>query len=215
MRPDETKGAKIIDLDRCYAASDRQIAVSRRTQALLAAAGMDEPARRWFVIRLKAGMDEEAAQQMQRSGIEVWMPVVMVVPKRRSGMGKAPRAAQAKLALKGLLFARVAATDDAWAGLATVKGYLDLICNNGRPFAISDKDITLFKAFLADDPAAKAAVGKALQPGDQVMVKSGPFRDFEALIETVDDERGRAIIEVMIFGRSSPVDVELAQIIKL
>lgn len=215
MRHKGIDTAKEINLDRCYAASDRQIAVSRRTQALLAAAGMEKPARRWFVITVENGMDRQLAAELERSGIEVWMPVVMVMPPRRSGMPKKARQPKEQLALKGYLFAKVAATVDAWAGLATAKGFNGMLGSEGRPLPVGDDQVARFKRYFKDDPEAKATVTGALRLGDPVIVKDGPFKSFPGTVETIDEERGGVMVFVGIFGRVTPVHLDIAQIRKL
>lgn len=215
MRRDETVNSKPINLDRCYAASDRQRNLTRRAQALLASAGMDRPSRRWFVIRVEAGMDRSVAERLSKTDVEVWMPVVMVMPARRGGMGGKPREPQEKLALKGYVFAKVEPTIDAWSGLGTVKGFVGLLGCDGRPLAIRDEAVDLFKRYLGDDPQAKATVTGALQVGDRVTVRNGPFRMFPGTVDAIDDERGRAIVEIMIFGHVNPVHLDIAQIAKL
>jgi len=215
MRHDGIKDAKEINLDRCYEASDRQRAISRRTQALLAAAGMDEPARKWFVITVDNGMDRQLAAELERSGVEVWLPVVMVMPPRRSGMPKKARQPKEQLALKGYLFAKVAATVDAWAGLATAKGFNGMLGSEGRPLPICDDQVSRFKRYFKDDPDAKATVTGALRLGDPIIVKDGPFRSFPGTVETLDEERGRAMVFVNIFGNVNPVHLDIAQIRKL
>lgn len=215
MRHDDMKTGKVIDLDRCYAASDRQRDVSRRTQALLAAAGMDRPARRWFVVTVENGMDRSAAERLESLGVEVWLPVVMVMPPRRSGMPKKPREPKECLALKGYLFAKVEATVESWAGLSTVKGFTGMLGSNGRPLPIADDAIALFKLYFKDDPEAKATVTNALRLGDPVFVKDGPFRSFPGTVEAIDEERGKVIIDVRIFGNVNPVHLDIDQIRKL
>lgn len=218
MRHDGIKDAKEINLDRCYEASDRQRAISRRTQALLAAAGMDEPARKWFVVAVSAGLDREAADRLMKAGVEVWMPVVMVMPRR---MGRSHRhGGQArkpveKLALRGYLFAKVKPTVDAWAGLATAPGFAGILGSDGVPLAIRDAAIDLFRAYLGNDPEAKATVTNAIRVDDAVTVKTGPFSSFPGRVKSLDDERGRAIVEIMIFGHVNPVHLDIAQIRKL
>jgi transcription antitermination factor NusG len=216
QRPsDATDSAKYINLDRCYAASDRQMATTHRARALLAAAGMDEPARRWFVITVKNGADKIVANKLEKSGVDVWMPVVMVMPRRRGGMTKKPREPQEKLALSGYVFAKVAPTRDAWAGLATVDGFNGLLGCDGQPLAIRDDAVKLFKGYLDDDPEAVAIVTNAFRLGDRVSVKTGPFRSFPGTVAAIDDERGRAIVEIMIFGHVNPVHMDIEQIRKL
>lgn len=216
MRREDMKAVKPINLDRCYAASDRQRGVSRRTQALLAAAGMEKPARRWFVVTVRNGEDRSVAEQLERSGVEVWMPVVMMIPTRRGGMPKKEKEPQERLALKGYVFVKVAATTESWSGLATVKGVLGMLGrSDGRPLPIADAVVDLFRRYFRDDPEAKATVTDAVRQGDEVVVTDGPFRSFPGTVKTIDEARGRAVIMLGIFGHENPVNLHIAQIAKL
>ena len=57
-------------------------------------------------------------------------------------------------------------------------------------------------------------VNLAIEPGEIVRVKDGPFTDFHGSVEQVNYEKNRLRVSVTIFGRATPVELEFAQVEK-
>lgn len=203
-----------INIDRAWSESDRQIGLSRRAQALLAAAGMDGPEAQWFVLRIERGADIAVDNALADARIERWMPAQMMVPPRRGGRKGPKSEAVAAPSLPGYIFVRLVSVARSWAGLRTIKGIAGVLGGADRPAPIRDGIILKLRAFIDEDPRAIEVLTNALKTGDQVRIDDGPFASFPGVVEEVR-ERGRVLVEAMIFGRACPIELDLAQVSKL
>lgn len=205
---------EIIDITYAWQKSDARIALRRREQAMLAAAGMDGPEARWYILRVAAGMDKAVDKALDDANVERWMPVTSVLPPRRSGRRKQRCEPVLIAALPGYLFIKVVSCAATWAGLKTIDGVVEPIGGADRPSPVSDKEINKLQVTIEKDPKAIAALTNALMVGDVVTIDSGPFASFEAVV-LVLGEAARIRVEASIFGRPVPIDLELAQVTKL
>lgn len=216
MRVDQSRlhDAEIIDITRCEALCDKRMAITRRTRALLAAAGEAEPHRRWYVLMVASRLEQAVENRLGLARIEAWVPTAEVVLRRRAGRKDGPKEPVTKIAWPGYVFVKVANTAEAWAGLATVKGVLGVVGTADHPHPIADKEINELKCWLEEDEEAREALVDGLKYGDTVRVTRGPFASFQGLILWLSD-KSRLGVEVNIFGRSCETELDLVDIEKV
>lgn len=193
--------------------SDKQAGLSRKSMALLAAAGMDAPCRRWFVLIVSPGCDRIIGDALGDAGVECWVPVVRIIPPRRGGRGSEERPVYEKLAFPGYVFVRVAATSPAWGAIRAIRGVAGIIGGAQHPHAVADEIVEGLRVFLAG-AAASSILANAVKVGDAVQIITGVFKTFPGVVKKIDT-RGRALIDVLVSGRSWPVELDLERITKL
>lgn len=191
-------------------------AATRRAQALLAAAGERVPERRWAILRVEARRENDVDNLLSRAMIEHWLPLRKADQPHHGGRSGTKGEAFWVLAWPGYIFVRIAPTAEAIAGLGTVKHALALLGEGERPFFFGDDLLLKIKAELATLKAVPANAGVIFAEGELVMVKDGPLAWSQGAVARIGAGKhaGRALVEVLLFGRVVPVDLELAQLCK-
>ncbi|HEV2502346.1 MAG TPA: transcription termination/antitermination protein NusG [Mesorhizobium sp.] len=205
---------EIINIDRAWQASDRRIAISQRQRALLAAAGQDGPEARWYVLSVGQGADNCVNNLLADAKIEHWMAQQTIVVRRRGRYGMERPKDKTVPFLPGYIFVKVVWCMPCWEALSGLKGVLGIVGGVERPPYVDDAKVLKMRADIENDPEAVKAMLRAINPGDRVSVDDGPFSSFPGVVDTVNENTGRAKVEVLIFGRVVSVDLAIAHISK-
>ena len=82
-----------------------------------------------------------------------------------------------------------------------------------KPAPITDKEASLILQRVHDSEEAPRPK-TMFEPGELVRVTEGPFNDFNGTVEVVNYEKSKLRVAVLIFGRSTPVELDFTQVEK-
>jgi transcriptional antiterminator NusG len=82
-----------------------------------------------------------------------------------------------------------------------------------RPLPIRDEEADAILQRVQDG-VEKPKPKVLFEPGQMVRVVDGPFNDFNGVVEEINYEKSRLRVAVLIFGRSTPVELEFGQVEK-
>jgi transcriptional antiterminator NusG len=93
-----------------------------------------------------------------------------------------------------------------------VLGFIGGTSDNPAPITDQEADKILMRVQEAvDKPKPKVL----FEAGEVVRVTDGPFADFNAAVEEVNYDKSRLRVAVLIFGRSTPVELDFGQVEKV
>ena len=174
--------------------------------------------KRWYVVHAYSGFESAVKRSLQerieRAGMqdqfgEILVPTEEVV-EMRSG---AQRRSERKF-FPGYVLVQMEMTDEAWHLVKDVPKVMGFIGGTGdRPAPISDKEAEAILQRMQEG-VEKPRPKVLFEPGEVVRVIDGPFNDFNGVVEEVDYDKSRLKVSVLIFGRSTPVDLEFGQVEK-
>ena len=173
---------------------------------------------RWYVVQAFSGYEKRVAQTLtehikieglEESFGEILVPTEEVVEMRAGQKRKSERKFY-----PGYVLVEMAMTEESWHLVKSVPRVLGFIGGTAeKPVPITEREAQTILQRI-ETGAEKPRPKTLFEAGEIVRVIDGPFADFNGVVEEVDYDRSRVKVSVLIFGRSTPVDLEFGQVEK-
>ena len=173
---------------------------------------------RWYVVHAYSGFENQVRKSLEErvrhSDVadkfgQILVPTEEVVEMREGQKRKSDRKF-----FPGYVLVQMDMDDATWHLVKSVPRVMGFIGGSSdKPAPISDKEADAILQRVqegVDKPRPKIL----FEPGEVVRIIDGPFNDFNGVVEEVDYEKSRLRVSVLIFGRSTPVDLEFGQVEK-
>ena len=173
---------------------------------------------RWYVVHAYSGYEKKVATALKeridlhgmgdRFG-DVLVPTEEVVEMKNGQKRKSERKF-----FPGYVLVQMELEDDTWHLVKETPRVMGFIGGKAdAPAPITDAEA---QAILrrVEDGTEKPRPKTLFEPGEMVRVVDGPFNDFNGVVEEVNYEKSRLNVAVLIFGRSTPVELEFSQVEK-
>ena len=178
----------------------------------------NKPKLRWYVVQAFSGYEARVQktllEHIQVHGLEDKFGQVLVPTEEVIDMRAGQKRKSARKFFPGYVLVEMAMDEQAWHLVKSVPRVLGFIGGTTeRPAPITQKEAERILQRL-EDSTDKPRPKTLFEPGEVVRVVDGPFADFNGVVEELDYEKNRIKVSVLIFGRSTPVDLEFGQVEK-
>ncbi len=173
---------------------------------------------RWYVVHAYSGYEKKVAQKLEeevkRLGMDDLFGRIVVPTEEVMEVKEGKKITSERKFFPGYVFVQMEMNDKTWHMVRHLPQVLGFIGGTSdRPAPITDREMQKILDRMEDvheNPRPKVI----FEPGEMVHVIDGPFTDFEAVVESVDYENSKLQVSVLIFGRSTPVELEFSQVQK-
>ncbi|HIX06352.1 MAG TPA: transcription termination/antitermination protein NusG [Candidatus Fournierella pullicola] len=163
----------------------------------------------WYVVHTYSGYENKVAtnletivenRRLQDLIQEVKVPVEMV-PELKDGK---ERLVERKL-FPGYVLVKMVMTDESWYIVRNCRGVTGFVGPSSKPEPLSDEEAEK----LGMNTKAELTLDYAV--GDNVQITAGPLEGFVGVVDEIDLQAQKVKVKVSMFGRETPVELELGQ----
>jgi len=164
---------------------------------------------KWYVVHTYSGYENAVAaavtkaaenRRMQELIQEVSIPVEMVTEKTETGEKTVERKVY-----PGYVLVKMIMTDESWHLVRNVRGVTGFVGTEGKAIPLTEQEIVSMGV-----ERHEILIGFEL--GDTVKIIDGPLDGFQGLVEELEPDKNNVRVVVSMFGRETPVDLELDQV---
>lgn len=178
--------------------------------------------RRWYVLKVQSNRErtirDSILKRIKREGLEDYFgEIIIPTEKVVETKGGKKKVREQKL-FPGYMMIEMELNDETWYLVRDTSGVGDFTGAAGKPIAMQEHEIRRMLGETEEGEEAKPSqpvVKFAVEVGDVVKVKEGPFESFEGTIDSLDETSGKVKVMIEIFGRSTEVELEHWQVEKV
>lgn len=173
---------------------------------------------RWYVVHAYSNYENQVKKSLEerikREGLEEYFGKILVPTEEVVEMKLGQQRKSERKFFPGYVLVQMELTDETWHLVRDVPRVLGFIGGaSDRPAPISDKEANAILNRV-EEGVNKPRPKILFEVGEVVRVIDGPFKDFNGVVEEINYEKSKLKVSVLIFGRSTPVELEFGQVEK-
>ena len=174
--------------------------------------------REWFVIHAYSGYEykvqEALLERIKRFNMDDFFGEIMIPSEEVVELKGGVERTNLRKFFPGYVLINMELNQDTWHLVKDTPRVMGFIGGSkDKPSPITDDEAKEIMQHL--EHGAEVTRPKiSFEPGEMVRVIEGPFNDFSGAVEEVNYEKSKVRVAVLIFGRSTPVELEFSQIEK-
>ena len=165
---------------------------------------------KWYVIHTYSGYENAVKTSIEKlvngRGMEdmilrMEIPMETVTEVTDAGATKEVE----RKVFPGYVMIKMVMTDDTWHLVRNVRGVTGFVGSANKPIPLTEEEVLAMGM-------EKHEIVVQYNVGDHVRIVDGPLASFTGVVEEIEPEKNRVSVMVSMFGRETPVDLELDQV---
>ena len=163
---------------------------------------------KWYVVHTYSGYENKVATNLEtiveNRKLQDWIQEIHVPTETVVEIKDNKKHEVERKIFPGYVLVKMVMTDDSWYVVRNTRGCTGFVGPNGKPIPLSDEEVAALGV-------EKREIEVNYTVGDTVRITDGPLENFSGIVDEVDLDTNKVRVTISMFGRETPVELELDQ----
>lgn len=168
--------------------------------------------RNWYVVHTYSGYEDAVAealnQRIESFGMGDYIFDVQVPKEKQLAFRKGEPTEEEKKLFPGYVLIDMIVTDESWYLVRNTPNVTGFVGSGNIPVPVTPEEFGVIERRVGEQ---EAKFKSDFQVGDLVIIIDGPFKNYEGTVDAVDINKGKISVNVLIFDRETPVELDFTQ----
>ena len=173
-----------------------------------------QPDFRWYVVRVASNREERVRDNLlarvKAAGKQERIRNVLVPTEKVAEIKGGKRREVQRKIYPGYILVEMSLDEETWYLVRGTSGIGDFVGSDSMPMPMQPHEVEKLVGMKSAEDKPKLQMQFGI--GDKVKIKEGPFENFSGVVAEVNSQKGLVRVNVMIFGRETPVELEYWQV---
>ena len=165
---------------------------------------------KWYVLHTYSGYENAVKAAIEKSVVNrhfedmvfrMEIPMETVTEVNEAGVMKDVE----RKVFPGYVLIKMILTDETWHLIRNIRGVTGFVGSANTPIPLTEEEVLALGM-------EKHEIEVHYSVGDQVKITDGPLSSFLGIVDEIDAEKNKVCVVVSMFGRETPVELELDQV---
>ncbi len=172
-------------------------------------------AKNWYVVHTYSGYEKKVKdtleKKVQEKGMQERITNILIPTEKVIERKGSKKKESEKKFYPGYILVEMELDDETWHLIRSTPRVTGFV-GGTRPVPLPDEEVAMILQQL--EKGTVPHVRTQYVTGDEVKIIDGPFSGFVGKVDSVDIDHGRLVVNVRIFGRETPVELNFSQVEK-
>ncbi len=163
---------------------------------------------KWYVVHTYSGYENKVATNLEKivenRKLHDWIHEIRVPTETVTEIKDNKKREVERKIFPGYVLVKMVMTDDSWYVVRNTRGCTGFVGPNGKPIPLTEEEVNALGVEKREIEVNYAA-------GDTVRIVDGPLENFTGVVDELDLEKNKVRVTISMFGRETPVELELDQ----